>query len=142
LSAHLDLVTILADDVSATVKFYTELLEFEVVEPFNAPDGSFVRLRSEKRSASLAVQDAAQRFPKITLASITEEHGGIQLGFEVEDALATRRHWESLGIELRTEMFDMQKGMTFGAKDPAGTFIQIYDVYPQFRKIQAKIGLD
>lgn len=39
-------------------------------------------------------------------------------------------------------MFDMGKGMTFGAKGPAGSYIQVFDVYPKFAEIQKQIGLD
>lgn len=87
---HLDLVTVLADDVPATAKFYTELLGFEVVEPSSTSDGSFVWLRSEKRSVSIAIQDVALRAPKPTLATIPESSGGLMLGFEVDDAEAVR----------------------------------------------------
>ena len=60
-SSYIDVITILASDVDKTVAFYTELLGFQVVEPFSRPEGGFMWLRSEKRSASIAVYDVAKR---------------------------------------------------------------------------------
>ena len=63
----------------------------------------------------------------------------MQLGFVVEDADAVYRDWQSKSVELRTEVVDMGQGRTFGAKDPAGNYIQIYHVYRQTQEIQ--VGL-
>ena len=53
------------------------------------------------------------------------------LGFVVEDAGVVYQDWLSKDIELRTELSDMGFGRTFGAKDPSGTYIQIYDIAPR-----------
>ena len=141
-SSYIDVITILASDVDKTVAFYTELLGFQVVEPFSRPEGGFMWLRSEKRSASIAVYDVAKRASRPTVAHIPEESGGMMIGFCVDDATAVYEEWKNKGVELRTDMFDMGKGLTFGAKDPAGNYIQVFDVYPKFQEIAKQMGLD
>ena len=142
MKSYLDLVTIFADDVSSTTKFYTELLGFEIVEPFSAPDGSFTWLKSEKRGTSIAVQDVAKRADKPTQADIPADSGGVMLGFTVDDADSAYQDWQSLGIEMRTEVVDMGPGARgFGAKDPAGNYVQIFHVPPQVREKQKALGL-
>lgn len=140
--SFIDVITILVSDVAKSKEFYTELLGFQVVDPFTAPDGEFVWLRSDKRSASIALQDASKRDSKPTQADIPQASGGLMLGFVVEDAEKAYAEWQDRGVELRTEVVDMGKGRTFGAKDPDGNYLQVFDVYPKFQEIQRKLGLD
>jgi predicted enzyme related to lactoylglutathione lyase len=137
-------VTILASDIHKTAAFYTELLGFEIVEPFSRPEGGFLWLRSEKRSSSIAIYDIAKRSTRPTVATIPVEPGGVMIGFCVDDATAVYEDWKARGVnvEIRTDMFDMGKGLTFGAKDPAGTYIQVFDVYPKYAEIAKQLGLD
>ena len=139
MSTHLGVVTILVGDMSRTKAFYTELLGFEVVQPFSSPSGDFIFLHSKTGNVDISLQDAAKRGRKPTLAKIPEESGGMQLGFEVEDADAAYRGWQSKSVEIRTEVVDMGQGRTFGAKDPDGNYLQIYDIYPQAREIQKQL---
>ncbi len=139
---YIDVVTIFASDVKQTAAFYTDLLDFQVVEPFTSPAGDFIWLRSEKRSASIAVQNMRGRKAKPVQADVPPKSGGLMLGFYVDDATALYKEWKDKGVELRTEPFDMGKGMSFGAKDPAGNYLQLFDVYPKFLEMQKKMGLD
>jgi catechol 2,3-dioxygenase-like lactoylglutathione lyase family enzyme len=139
---YVHLVTILVRDMPRTKEFYTELLGFEVVAPFTAPDGSFVWLKSERQGASIALQEAEKRYTKPVQADIPEQNGGLMLGFMVEDAEVAYKEFNAKGISLRTEVTDMGKGRTFGARDPEGNYIQIFDVYPQFREIQKQMGME
>lgn len=129
MTSHLGLVTIFADDVARTVSFYTELLGFEAIPMFSESTGNFVFLHSKNGNASIAIQNVATR--KFTQLGIPEENGGLMLGFMVENAETAYQDWLSKDIELRTELSDMGFGRTFGANDPSGTYIQIYDVIPQ-----------
>lgn len=140
--SHLDLVTILCNNIEETKDFYVKRLGFSVVEPFSSPAGDFVWLRSDRLGSSIALQDASMRGSKPTLSEIPLTSGGLMLGFPVENAQAVYEEWKAEGIETRTEMFDMKKGMTFGASDPEGNYIQVFDVYPQFREIQKQLGLE
>ncbi|WBC14934.1 VOC family protein [Micromonospora sp. WMMA1998] len=140
--SHLDLVTLLVDDLDRTKAFYIDLLGFEEVPEFSR-GSSFSWLRSKKRSASIALFNAAEKAGRPTVAHIPNESGGVMLGFEVEDADAVYQEWKARGdIPLRTDVFDMGKGRTFGSMDPSGNFIQVFDVYPHFREIQRRIGMD
>jgi catechol 2,3-dioxygenase-like lactoylglutathione lyase family enzyme len=140
--SHLDLVTILCEKLEETKQFYVERLGFSVVDQFSSPTGDFVWLRSERMGTNIALQDVATRAPKITLSEIPVVRGGIMFGFPVENARETLKEWQEAGLPTRTDIFDMKKGETFGAYDPEGNFIQLYDVYPQFREIQRKLGLE
>jgi catechol 2,3-dioxygenase-like lactoylglutathione lyase family enzyme len=134
MSSHLGLVMLLVRDMARTKAFYTELLGFEVVQAFSSPDDDFIFLHSKTSSTNIALQDANKE-----TYGVPVEHGGIILGFAVEDADAVYRDWQSKSVELRTEVVDMGQGRTFGAKDPAGNYIQIYHVYRQTQEIQ--VGL-
>lgn len=140
--SHLDLVTILCENIDKTMEFYTSRLGFQVVEQFSSPDGDFIWLRSERSGSSIALQKASTRFPKLTLADIPVRSGGLQMGFPVENAREALKEWKEAGLATRTEIFDMKKGETFGALDPEGNYIQIFDVYPQFQKVQSELNLD
>src|SRR5690349_16697606 len=131
MASHIGLVTIFARDVARTVTFYTELLGFETIPMFSEPTGNFVFLHSKNGNSDIAIQNVATRAGKATHLGIPEENGGLMLGFVVDDAGAVYQDWRSKDIELRTELADMGFGRTFGAKDPSGTNIQIYDVAPQ-----------
>ncbi len=140
--AHLDLVTLLVYDMERTKAFYTELLGFEEVPEFSRGE-HFSWLRSKKRMASIALFNATEKAGRPTVAHIPDESGGVMLGFEVEDAAAYYADWTARGdIPIRTEVFDMGKGFTFGSMDPSGNYIQVFDVHPHFREIQRRIGMD
>ncbi|MFF4214151.1 VOC family protein [Streptomyces sp. NPDC001796] len=142
MAAHLDVVTILVDDMERTKAFYTDLLGFTQVDQFTSPTGDFAWLRSHKRSSSIVLQDVAGRADKPTQADIPEASGGLMLGFVVEDAEESYKRAHDGGYEIRTPVVDMGKGRTFGVKDPAGTYVQLFDVYPKFQEIQRQLGLD
>lgn len=140
--SHLDLVTLLVYDMEATKAFYCDLLGFEEVPEFSRGE-HFSWLRSKKRSASIALFNAREKSGRPTVAHIPDESGGVMLGFEVDDAQVIYDDWKARGnIPLRTDVFDMGKGRTFGAQDPSGNYIQCFDVYPHFREIQERIGMD
>jgi catechol 2,3-dioxygenase-like lactoylglutathione lyase family enzyme len=140
--SHLDLVTLLVYDMERTKNFYIDLLGFEEVPEFSRGE-HFSWLRSKKRSASLALFNATEKAGRPTVAHIPDESGGVMLGFEVEDAAVYYDDWKARGdIPLRTDVFDMGKGKTFGAMDPSGNYIQVFDVYPHFREIQERLGMD
>ena len=67
-------------------------------------------------------------------------HGGIILGFAVEDADAVYREWQSKPVEILGEVGDMGAGRMFPARDPDGTYIQVYHLYPQVRDMQQRMG--
>ncbi|GLF93010.1 VOC family protein [Streptomyces yaizuensis] len=139
--SHLDAVTIIAGDVERTKAFYTDLLGFSVVPPFTSPEGDFVWLRSEERGSSIIVQDVATRADKPTQADIPVASGGLMLGFAVDDAEAAHRTALEGGYEIRTPVVDMGFGRTFGVKDPEGNYLQLFDVYPQVKELQRRLGL-
>lgn len=139
--SHLDVVTILARDVERTKAFYTDLLGFSTVTQFTSPAGDFVWLRSEKRSSSIVIQDVATRADKPTQADIPEDSGGLMLGFTVDNAEVAHKTAHERGYEIRTAVVDMGSGLTFGVKDPAGNYLQLFDVYPQVKEIQSQLGL-
>lgn len=140
--SHLDLVTILCKDIHKTTEFYVKFLGFSKVDEFSSPTGDFVWLRSDHMGSSIALQDARTRFVKPTLERIPVKSGGLMLGFPVDDASKVLEEWKTAGLETRTEMYDMKKGMTFGAFDPEGNYIQVFDVYPKFREIQRQLGFE
>lgn len=145
--SHLGLVTLLVHDMNdmpRTKAFYSELLGFEVVPEFSAPAGFFVFLHSKTGNANIALIDVTKTAGK-PAAAVPEESGGTLLGFLVEDADAVYRDWQSKGVEILSGMVDMSlshlgKGRTFGAKDPAGNYIQIYHLDPQARALQEQLG--
>ena len=140
--SHLDLVTLLVYDMERTKAFYTELLGFEEVPEFSRGE-HFSWLRSKKRMASIALFNATEKAGRPTVAHIPDESGGVMLGFEVESAAQYYEEWKARGdIPIRTEVFDMGKGFTFGSMDPSGNYIQVFDVHPHFREIQQRIGMD
>lgn len=142
MESHLDLITIVCEDLEATTRFYTEFLGFSVLEEFTRP-GDFVWLKSSKDgTASLVLQDSAQTGKNPTQKDIPLNHGGLMLAFVVEDASAYYEHWKSAGLPLRTEMVNMGKGMTFGTNDPEGNYVQVVDVFPEVRERQRQIGLE
>ncbi|MGA4838177.1 VOC family protein [Streptomyces sp. G45] len=139
---HLDAVTIIATDLERTKSFYADLLGFREVPQFTMPDGQFVWMRSEKRSASILIQDEARRSDKPTQADIPVASGGLMLGFAVDDAEVAHKVAQDGGYEIRTPVVDMGSGRTFGVKDPEGNYLQLFDVYPQVKEMQQQLGLD
>ena len=139
MAAYIGLVTIFARDVERTKEFYTGLLSFEVIPMFSEPSGNFVFLHSKLSNTNIAIQNVNTRTGKATQMGIPEESGGLLLGFVVENAGEVYQDWVSKDIELRTELVDMGFGKTFGARDPSGNYIQIYDVIPQAQAIFKQI---
>lgn len=140
--SHLDLVTLLTYDMERTKAFYCELLGFEEVPEFSRGE-HFSWLRSKKRSSSIALFNAREKAERPTVAHIPDQSGGVMIGFEVDSAAEYYEIWKARGdIPIRTEVFDMGKGFTFGAEDPEGNFIQCFDVHPHFRVIQQRLGMD
>lgn len=136
MSSQLGLVTLLVRDMPHTKAFYTELLGFEVVPAFSSPAGDFIFLYSKTGSTNIALQDANKE-----TYGVPVEHGGIILGFAVEDADAVYEDWQSKSIEILGEVGDMGAGRMFAAKDPAGNYIQVYHLHPQVQDMQKQMGL-
>ena len=136
MSSHLGLVMLLVRDMARTKAFYTELLGFEVVQAFSSPDDDFIFLHSKNSGTNIALQDANKE-----TYGVPVEHGGIILGFAVEDADAVYRDWQSKSVEILGEVGDMGAGRMFTAKDPAGNYIQVYHLYPQVQEMQKQMGL-
>jgi predicted enzyme related to lactoylglutathione lyase len=136
MSSHFGLVTLLVRDMPRTKAFYTELLGFEVVPAFSSPAGDFIFLHSKTGSTNIALQDANKE-----TYGVPVEHGGIILGFAVEDADAVYEDWQSKSIEILGEVGDMGAGRMFAAKDPAGNYIQAYHLHPQVQDMQKQMGL-
>lgn len=142
MESHLDLVTIMCEDIEATTHFYTEFLGFSVLKEFTRP-GDFVWLKSAKNgTASLVLQDAAQSGKNPTQVGIPLTRGGLMLAFTVEDASEVFDKFRAAGLPVRTEMVNMGKGMTFGTNDPEGNYVQVVDVFPEVRGLQRQIGLE
>src|SRR5438128_9394785 len=78
---------------------YTELLGFDFVQAFSSPAGDFIFLHSKTGSTSIALQDANKETYGAPL-----EHGGIILGFAVEDADSVYRDWQSKSIEILLQL--------------------------------------
>jgi predicted enzyme related to lactoylglutathione lyase len=133
---QLGLVMILAQDMPRTRAFYTELLDFEVVDALSSPDGDFIFLHSKSSNVNFALQDASK-----ATYGVPTERGGVILGFAVEDADAVYRDWQSKSVEILGEVFDMGAGRIFTAKDPSGNYIQVYHLYPQVAEMQKQMGL-
>lgn len=136
MSSHLGLVMLLVRDMARTKAFYTDLLGFEVVQAFSSPDDDFIFLHSKNSSTNIALQDANKE-----TYGVPVEHGGIILGFAVEDADAVYRDWQSKSVEILGEVGDMGAGRMFSAKDPDGNYIQVYHLYPQVQDMQKQMGL-
>jgi predicted enzyme related to lactoylglutathione lyase len=133
--SRLGLVTLLVQDMPRTKAFSTELLGFEIIPAFSSPAGDFIFLHSTTSSTDIALQDANK-----TTFGVPMEHGGIILGFAVEDADAVYRDWQSKSVEILGEVGDMGAGRLFPAKDPAGNYIQVYHLYPQVQEMQKQEG--
>jgi catechol 2,3-dioxygenase-like lactoylglutathione lyase family enzyme len=130
MSTRLALVTILVQDMPRAKAFYTDLLGFEVIQDFSSPAGDFLFLHSGASETNIALQDATG-----TTYGVPLVHGGIMLGFAVEDADAVYREWQSKPVEILGEVGDMGAGRMFPARDPDGNYIQVYHLYPQVQDI-------
>ena len=89
-----------------------------LVQAFSSPAGDFIFLHSKTGSTNIALQDANKETYGVPVA-----HGGIILGFAVEDADAVYRDWQSKSVEILGEVGDMGAGRLFPAKDPDGNYI-------------------
>ena len=136
MSAQLGLVMVLVPDMASAKAFYTELLGYEVVQGLSSPDGDFLFLHAKTGAPNLALQDANKQSYGVPM-----EHGGIILGYAVEDADAVYQDWQSKSVETLGGVFDMGAGRMFTAKDPAGNYIQVYNLYPQVLEMQKQMGL-
>ena len=136
MSAQLGLVMVLVPDVPRAKEFYTELLGYEFVQALSSPDGDFLFLHSKAGGPNLALQDANKQN-----YGVPAEHGGVILGYAVEDADAVYQDWQSKSVEILGGVFDMGAGRMFTAKDPAGNYIQVYNLYPQVLEMQKQMGL-
>lgn len=136
MASHLGLVMILTRDMQRTKAFYTGLLGYEVVKEFSSPDEDFLFLHSKAGGPNLALQDAGKETYGISL-----EHGGIALGFAVEDADAVYQDWQSKSVGELSPVMDIGAGHMFATRDPEGNTIQVYSLYPQVREVQEKMGL-
>ena len=135
MTTRLNVVTILVQDMSRAKAFYTDLLGFEVIPDFSSPAGDFLFLHTRGSEINLALQDAAS-----TTYGAPLVHGGILLGFAVEDADAVYQQWQSRPVEILDEVRDMGAGRMFIARDPDGNYLQIYHLYPQVRDAQQHLG--
>lgn len=136
MSTQLGLVMVLVPDMPRVKAFYTELLGYEVVQALSSPSEDFLFLHAKTGGPNLALQDASTQTYGVPM-----EHGGIILGFAVEDADAIYREWQSKSVEVLGEVIDMGAGRIFTAKDPAGNYIQVYHLYPQVLEMQKQMGL-
>jgi predicted enzyme related to lactoylglutathione lyase len=136
MSSRVDLIMLLVHDVPCTKAFYTDLLGFEVVKEFSSPDDSFVFMHSKAGGPNIALQDASKETYSVPVA-----RGGIIPGFAVEDADAVYRDWKAKSVEILGEVIDIGAGRMFSAKDPDGSYIQVYHLYPQVSDVQKQMGL-
>ena len=135
MTTRLNVVTILVQDMSRAKAFYTDLLGFEVIPDFSSPAGDFLFLHTRGSETNLVLQDAASVTYGVPLV-----HGGILLGFAVEDADAVYRQWQSKPVEVLGEVADMGAGRMFVARDPDGNYIQVYHLYPPVQEAQQHLG--
>lgn len=136
MSSQLNLVMILTNDISLSRKFYTELLGFEVIPEFSSPTEDFLFLHAKTGGPNIALQDATKQNYGVPL-----EHGGVILGFAVQDADAVYQDWQSRSVEILSEVIDMGAGRMFAVKDPDGNYIQVYHLHPQVQELQKQRGL-
>lgn len=136
MTARLDLAMILVQDMPRAKAFYTELLGYEVVKEFSAPDENFLFLHTKAGGPNLALQDAS-----VETYGIAGEHGSVALGFAVEDADSLYKEWKEKGVEIQGEVIDIGAGRMFMVKDPGGNYVQIYHLYPPVQEMQKKMGL-
>ena len=134
MSSRLGLLMLLVTDVPRAKAFYTDYLGLQTVQEFSGDE--FVLLRSASGGTSIALQDASKETYGVPLA-----HGGIIVGFEVEDADAVYQEWKAKSVEIIGEVIDMGAGRTFTAKDPEGHYIQVFHLYPQVREMQKQMGM-
>lgn len=134
MSAQPGLTMILVRDVPRSKTFYTELLGLNVVAEFSGDD--FVLLHSPLGGSNIALQNV-----EIASYGAPLVHGGIILGFMVEDADAVWRDWQTKSVEALSEVSDMGAGRMFTARDPEGHFISVYHLYPQVLEMQKQMGL-
>ena len=135
MTTRLDFATILVQDTSRAKAFYTDLLGFEVIPDLSSPAGDFLLLHARGSQTNLALQDATS-----ATYGVPAEHGGVLLGFAVEDADAVYQQWQSRPVEMLGEVRDMGAGRMFVARDPDDNYLQVYHLYPQVRDAQQHLG--
>jgi catechol 2,3-dioxygenase-like lactoylglutathione lyase family enzyme len=135
MTSQIGVITILVSDMQRSKEFYTDLLGFEVAPEFSSPAGDFLFLRSKAGGPNLALQDA-----NIQSFGIPLVHGGLIVGFIVEDADAVYRDWQGRNVEITSEVGDIGAGRLFNAKDPDGNYIQVYHLYPHVLEMQKQQG--
>ena len=135
MSTRLALVTILVQDTSRARAYYTDLLGFQVVQDFSSPAGDFLFLHASGSNTDIALQAISA-----TTYGVPLVHGGMILGFVVEDADVVYREWQARAVEILGEVSDMGAGRMFIAKDPDGNYVQVYHLYPQVRDAQQRLS--
>ena len=135
MTSHIGTITLLVSDMQRSKAFYTELLGFEAVPEFSSPAGDFLFLRSKTSGPDMALQDANVQTFGVPLA-----HGGLMIGFAVEDADVVYQDWQSRSVKILTEVGDIGAGRLFNAKDPDGNYIQVYHLYPHILEMQNRQG--
>jgi predicted enzyme related to lactoylglutathione lyase len=122
---------LLVQDMPRVRAFYTELLGLVVVPEFSSPTGEFVFLHSKASRFNLMLQDI-----KVGTYGASTERGGVLIGFMVEDAAAVYQEWQTKGVEFVSGITDVGAGRSFVVRDPDGNYLNIYDLYPEVRKMQ------
>lgn len=125
MSTRLATVTILVEDIQRARAFYVDLLGFEVMQDFSSPAGDFLLLHASGSDANIILQDSSTTTYGVPLA-----HGGILVGFTVEDADAVFQDWQAKSVDILGAVFDMGAGRMFLARDPDGNYIQVYHLHP------------
>lgn len=135
MSFKLSLVTILVENMPACKAFYTELLGYEIVREFSSPTDDFLLLRRQGGTTIALQKMQAQPY------GLAQGHGGVALGFLVDDADAVYRAWKEKSVAIEGEVIDIGAGRMFMLKDPDGNAVQVYHLYPPVLEAQKQMNI-
>lgn len=105
--------TIIVDDMDESVKFYRDVLGFEVDEVFNLPTGKITLLEGEGDAGIELIENPAF------------ETGFYSIGMDVKDIEKEMENLKSKNVEIAMEPTRISVGLMARAIDPNGVNIVI-----------------
>lgn len=131
-------------DLQAMIKFYTDVLGFELISEIDIPpenSGSagfctsgyrIVRLQSGYGERLKLVRPAEFESPAPTNEMVLDRPGNVFLTFIVADLKKVTAKFKSTGLEILTagEVCEVREGVFLtNAKDPEGNFLEIVEYH-------------
>ena len=121
MSYKIGMLSLFVSDVAQSTKFYTNVLGMKVQQQFSNETFALGELAS---GPNIALRSLDQ-LPAGTSAA----PGGVEISFEVEDIQAAWQDWNAKNVAGLTEITDMGAGLNFGAKDPDGHALNVYQLH-------------